>query len=164
MSIDYGIYVGPYVRCVTEQVEATKERRACTNVKCEKQLGGVGDYVFCPRCGSPVGLVPYVEKADAVDQWEVRESFNDELADPSGDGYLKWARENGAHLWVPNTITPWRDCHLEAHSDFNLVEITARQVSQELTAFATQFATEIGILHERYSRVTVHWGIIQDYS
>lgn len=156
MSIDYGTYVGPYVRCVVGQVDTQKERPQCT--KCGR--GYASPLGFCHDCGGKIDMVAHIEMDDAVDDWDVREHIQDRLATPSGDGYYTWKRENHAHLWVPNINSS--GYHLDTREDFNLVEIT----DIGTVAFELQFSGDIAYLRSQYGadNVTIHWGIIQDYS
>lgn len=163
MGIHYSTYVGPYVRCAVGVEEVVEQIRACTNPTCPDHKQHVSS-AFCRLCGSPVGDVPYRVVRDAVDDWEIREAINERLTTASGDGYFRWRRENHAHIWVPNVAAPWRDCRLEERADFNLVEIASEQVTEELAAFRRYFYPEIATLTERYGSISIHWGVIQDYS
>lgn len=168
MGIEYRTYVGPYVRCVVGTAEVEKSRRACLTQGCQNhQRDNAGrDSAFCSLCGSPIGLVPYTVVELAVDEWDVRDALNERLATPSGDGYSFWARDEYAHLWIPNVSTPGRDYSLDERADFALMEITPEQALEERAAFTVQFQPELTVLRATYGAdaVSIHWGIIQDYS
>lgn len=166
MSITYSTYVGPYVRCGVGQIERAETRRACTNVTCENHRRTIWapEALHCHCCGAPIGDVAYTVTVDAISDWDVRDALQDRLATPGGDGFIDWSREQGAHIWIPNIGDIGH--HLEEHADFNLAEITAVSMQEELDAFAVAFQLDLNLLRQIYGReaVSVHWGIIQDYS
>ena len=166
MSIDYRTYVGPYVRCAVGVVSVTKERRSCANPACPGHQEEIYRAQFCQRCGSPIGKVPYTKTKDAVDAWYVIEAIDQRLTDASGDGYSRWVEQERAHIYIANVGIEGRSYHLEENADFALAEITPNQLNDEMAAFAGQFADEIAKLREMYSTeaVSLHWGILQDYS
>jgi hypothetical protein len=165
MSIDYGIYVGPYARCIVRRVEAQRLHLTCPNAGCSK-YGSTLRTEFCDRCGARTESLPEFYTADAVDAWDVRERIDDRLRTPGGDGYMAWSREQGAHLWTPNIGMPGRDMHLDSRVDFALIDITPEQARDELTRFAAFFASELALFRELYgpNAVSGHWGIIQEYT
>lgn len=165
MSIDYGTYVGPYIECRVETVQVTKTRKACTNRACKNHERQVSGSAFCNLCGSPIGPVEYTEPEHAVDQWDLSDAINETLTSAHGDGYYRWNREQGIHLWKPNVDTGGRDYHLESQEDFALFEIAPDQPAAEVVAFEAQFAAELARFRVAYgdSAVRVKWGIIQDY-
>lgn len=165
MSIDYRTYVGPYVRCAVGTKEIQALRIACPNAECPNHTREMRT-PYCDRCGARVGSVEHTVTVDAVDVWDMREALNDTLATPSGDAYMRWAEANHAHLWISNVAVPMRDPHLESRVDFALFEITSTRVVAELDTFRRQFQNEILQLIAAYGgdAVTLHWGIVQDYS
>lgn len=165
MSIDYRTYVGPYVRCAvgTKQIQAL--RIACPNAECLNHTRGLRAS-YCDLCGARVGNIEHTVTVDAVDVWDMRETIDDALTTPSGDAYMRWVEAERAHLWIPNRAMPGRDPHLESHIDFALSEIMPTRVQAELGGFRRQFQNEILQLIAAYGgdAVTLHWGIVQDYS
>jgi hypothetical protein len=166
MSIDYGIYVGPYVECKVQSIEVTKTRKACTKRGCPNHEREISGSAFCNLCGSPIGAVEYVETEQAVDDWPLTEAINERLTTTHGDAYYTWGRKQGIHLWKANVSTGGRDYHLESREDFALYEIAPDQIGSEVAAFEQQFARELAIFREAYGAgaVRVAWGVIQDYS
>ena len=165
MSIDYGTYVGPYVRCAVGTKEIQALRIACPNPECLNYACELRT-PYCHLCGKQVGSVTHTVTVDAVDVWDMRETIDDALTTPSGDAYMHWAEASRAHLWIPNRAMPGRDPHLESRVDFALVAIEPGQIQAELDAFRRQFQHQILQLIAAYGVdvVTLHWGIIQDYS
>lgn len=164
MSIDYSTYVGPYVRCAVERVPVKNLKIACLNVACKNHERYHNGHTFCPVCGSKIGTVEHTEIEDAIDQWDVREEIDEALCNPGGDEYLRWIEANSAHLWMPNQAMPGRDPRLESREPFSLAEITAKQLDTEITQFQITFEDALRELKERYGNLTLHWGVIQDYS
>jgi len=165
MSISYGIYVGPYARCAVGTKEAQRLHITCPNAGCANHGKDVRSE-FCGRCGARVESLPQAYTDDMVDQWDIRERIDDRLRSPGGDGYMRWVDEHRAHLWIPNVGMPGRDMHLEAHEDFALYDFTPGLVQVETAQFGIFFGPELAILHGAYgaSAVSLHWGVIQDYS
>lgn len=113
---------------------------------------------FDGRCFNPP------RGSSASPSWDVREAIRERLATPNGDEYWRWSEEESVHLWMPNIGKIGH--HLHENADFNLQEITAEQLLQERAAFTVQFQQELAILREAYgaAAVSIHWGVIQDYS
>jgi hypothetical protein len=168
MSISYRTYVGPYVRCTVETIEVEKQRRACTNVACAMHKSNIWsiEAKHCHLCGSAIRDVTYLERGDAVNDWDVMEAVEERLSPAFGAAYAKWSVEHRAHIYVANVTTEGRDCHLEERQDFALVEITPLGIIEELTRFKVQFADELLTMRKMYgiSAVSLHWGVLQDYN
>lgn len=164
MSADYGTYVGPYARCAVARVPVTRLQIACPNKECPNHTKGLR-VPFCELCGSKVASLPHVELDFTVDQWDVQEDIHEALAQPGGDGYMRWSEANAAHLWKPNKQMPGRDPHLESREAFALFEIAAPQIAAEIAQFQVTFEDALTELRARYGAdaVTLHWGVIQDY-
>lgn len=167
MSITYNTYVGPYVRCAVEFKDVIDLKKGCVNAECPNhKLDRFVSGKFCMVCGSPIGDVPYTERKEAVDRWEVSEEIDQRFSDPGGDGYYRWVEENKAHLWLPNIDAGIpRNGHLESQEVFALADIQAADIQTETEQFTTFFAAELALLRSRYGEaaVSIHWGIIQHY-
>lgn len=165
MSFTYDTYVGPYVRCVAAREPVTRLMITCPTEGC-KNHGSHMRQPFCQLCGAKAASLPHVEMDFTVDQWSVQEDIDEALSHPGGDEYVRWSEANSAHLWMPNKQMPGRDPRLESREDFALFEITSKQVETEITQFQITFEDALTELRARYGApcVTLHWGIIQDYS
>jgi len=165
MSIDRGIYVGPYVECRVETVQVTKTRKACTNRTCQNHTRIISA-AFCGLCGSPVKPVEYVTPEHSVDQWAMVEAISERLSSASGDAYSEWSETHNLHLWKPNKHMEGREMHLDPHEDFRADPVTPEMVIQEMTLFTLQFSAELAKFQEVYGEtaVQVKWGVIQDYT
>jgi hypothetical protein len=165
MSFTYDTYVGAYARCAVERVPVTRLQITCPTDGCENHGKGMRQS-FCQLCGAKVASLPHVELDFAIDQWQVREDIDEVLVQPGGDEYVRWSEANAAHLWMPNQSMPGRDPHLDSREPFMLQEITAKQVETEILQFQITFEDVLTELRARYGAdaVTLHWGIIQDYS
>lgn len=166
MGIDYGIYAGPYVRCAVRLEPVTKLHISCPNVEC-KNHGDALRTPFCNLCGSKVATLKHIEMAEAVDTWDVSEAINERLATAHGDAYHgRWSQENHAHLWMPNKPLELVAGHLDAREAFALFTIEPRTIELELARFQGAFQDDLDYLRTVYGvdAVTLHWGIIQDYT
>lgn len=165
MSINYQTYVGPYVRCVVGTKEAQRLHVTCPNAGCVNYGTDVRT-PFCDRCGAKIASLPETYIDDAVDQGDLRDAIGERLINPSGDGYYFWRQVQHIHLWVPNISMPGRDPRLEEREDFALVEITPALIEEERAQFEAFFAAELAAFRKAYGEaaVTIHWGVIQDYS
>lgn len=115
----------------------------------------IGPYVRCV-----VGMV------EVMRQWDVIEEIGEQLTPAFGNAYHEWVGEHRAHIWVANVATLGRDYHLNNRVDFSLTEITPDMVRQEMALFEAQFAPALAVFRSRYGAgaVSLHWGIVRDYS
>lgn len=164
MSIDYRIYVGPYVRCTVDPVPVTKLRVSCNTPGC-KNNGKPMREPYCALCGKHVATQSYVELGQAIDEWDISEAINETLHSAHGDEYARWSVEHNAHLWMPNRPIDLAAGHLETPTDFALMNIGTNTVADEIMRFANTFPGEIAYLQEQYgmANVQILWGVIQDY-
>lgn len=162
MSFSYSTYVGPYAVCAVGRRTTTEAWRSCPNAGCPN-YGTHMPPGFCPHCGAPVDDTAFPVVVDAVDDDEVRKYIDERLATPSGDAYHDWARENSAHLWLPNVGDIGR--HLDSREAFGLHRIQPADIHNETHAFEGYFAAELAHLRTAYGEaaVSVRWGVIQDY-
>lgn len=166
MSIDYGIYAGPYARCKVSLVEVTKLQISCPNAQCKNHARGLRT-MYCDLCGSKVASVPHKEMDEAVDHWDVSEAINERLATAHGDQYHgRWLQENRTHLWMPNNPLELEAGHLNAREAFALFTIEPQTIADEMARFQSAFQDDLDYLRTVYGAdaVTIHWGIIQDYT
>lgn len=165
MSIDYGIYAGPYVCCVVRRVPVTKLHITCPNTEC-KNHGRDMRSAYCDLCGGKCATLSYVELEDAVDHWDVSEAIDERLSSASGDAYARWSEENRVHLWTPNKPIQLVAGHLDAREAFALHIIGPSTIEDEIARFKATFQKDIEYLESVYGAdaVSFHWGIIQDYT
>lgn len=163
MSITYSTYVGPYARCAVEKEPKTVLQITCPNTACANH-GKDMRQPFCGLCAAKVASLPHIELDFAIDHWDVSEEIGEALCGPHGDEYHRWSERESAHLWLPNKTMPGRDPHLEEREDFALFEIGEKQPAAEILQFQITFESELKTLRERYGNLSLHWGIIQDYS
>lgn len=166
MSINYHTYVGPYVRCRVNYIDAPSYQIGCPNTGCPRYARPSGGDKHCRYCGAVIERVPTTERRPTVDAWMLIDAIGNTLTNASGDAAAEWSEEHSAHLWKANEETERRGYHLETPEDFYICEITAEQIREELEAFSQQFVGELEIFRSHYGAdaVTIHWGIIQDYS
>jgi hypothetical protein len=152
MSIDYSIYIGPFVRCKVEKKEVEKERRTCPHKNCRNHDKRIST-AFCSFCGSKIEEVKYKEEADAVNWGEVSEKIKDTLVCP--------IHKNGEHIWIGNRIDD--QCHLsydptELESGYDVCQ----DWMSEVRSFVAFYVEEIRVLRQEYGEtdVVVLWGII----
>jgi len=165
MSIDYGIYVGPYVRCKVDQAPVTRLQITCPNDACKNHKQPMRK-PFCDLCGSKVATVPLTVMEDRIDTWDVREAIDERLCTASGDTYGRWSEENRTHLWKPNKQLGMVAGHLESREAFALFTIEPSVIGVEIARFQGAFSDDIEYLQTVYGAdaVSIEWGIIQDYS
>jgi hypothetical protein len=163
MSTTYSTYVGPYARCAVERVPVTRMQITCPTEGCKNHGEGMRR-PFCDLCGAKVASLPYIEMDFAIDHWDVSEEIDEALCNPGGDEYHRWTEANAAHLWIPNRSMPGRDPRLEEREAFALFEIEEKQLAAEILQFQVTFEDALAQVRERYGNLTLHWGIIQDYS
>lgn len=166
MTISYHTYIGPYVRCRVAYVDTPSYQVGCPNTNCPRYARPSSGDRHCRLCGAGIERVAITERRAAVDAWALVDVIGQTLTNASGDAVAGWSEEHGAHLWYANVETAGRDYHLNTPEDFFVCEIAAGQIQEEVAAFERQFAGELDIFRTHYGpdAVSVHWGIIQDYS
>lgn len=167
MGIDYTTNLGPYVECKTEMVDIEKTIRACTSWKCGLYEHRVSDTdtQFCIRCGSPIGLVPHIEKINKVDTEDVIDEMDDALMIPGGDDFYNWSEKYAVDLWLPNGYRPNEKVRIfsfDPMESIQYAEITHEMIDVEITEFNNQYSKSLDILRKHYGseKVTVKWGLI----
>lgn len=166
MGIDYSTYVGPYVECRFGNKETIENRRTCPNKLC-KQFGKEiyeNSTKFCDQCGSQIDVVEFHKTVEAVNNYELRMSFNEALVTPLGDGIYFWQKENNIHVWIPNQYLmcdEYPRVKVE-HRESSIQEIPIELPAAQIAAFKKQFAKELAVLSEAYGadKMTYKWGII----
>ena len=81
MGIDYNVYIGPYVLCQNEKVEAEEMMRTCPKKSCpgHKKRPHPHGSKFCTECGSKFDEVPVKVKTDRVESWELLEELENQI-------------------------------------------------------------------------------------
>lgn len=164
--MDYSMYVGPYAQCKVGTTTEEEPFLGCTNTKCINATRDLPTK-FCPDCGAPRGERIRMLTVDVVDDYDVGELLHNLLRTPSGDGYLAWSQQHHMHLWIINGSSRLeRDPALDLSAAFMLDTISAEIVAREMLAFADLYSLQLQKLRKVYGAdaVSLHWGIVQDYS
>jgi hypothetical protein len=156
MSIDYSIYIGPFVRCKVTKKEVERERRTCPNTNCHNHNRQIYAF-FCSVCGSKIGRVKYKEEEDVIDYDEVSKKIKHNL--------VCRINRDKEHIWIGNRIDD--QCHLsydptELESGYDVCQ----KWMSEVRSFVAFYVEEIRILRQEYGEtdVEVLWGVIHTAS
>lgn len=153
MSVDYHVYVGPYIQVYNPPKKTTEEYHGCNNHKCSKYQEH-NSAKFCAQCGEAITLLKKPTK-EPID-FDCYEEFDDKLTE----------------LFRENAVDGKPDCqffgpnqgkignHFYAY-DTTLIEINETIVIDQLNRLRTTFAKEIKRLEEVFGKqhVIVSWGI-----
>ena len=168
MSIDYTVYVGPYVKCMNPLVDIEEGYNACTNPVCKlykRELLGVGSVKgFCQGCGQPIGTLIRKKQKSKINPWEVRESINEQLANVCAES-AEWvelilADEAKFDIWIPN-VDRGNGEQFDPKSEYKYFDMTDHDIVGDIDAFKTNFVKEIQTLVEAYgdANVRIRWGV-----
>lgn len=165
MGIDYSTYIGPYVECRFGKKNDVDKYRCCPTKTCKSYHKKIwGDHPFCDQCGAKIELTEFPVVVGAVDEYEIRMSFDEALHTPMGDSLHFWQKENNVHIWMPNQ-------HLECeeyprikleHSESSIQEIDPNCPNGQIAAFRNQFKEELAVLESNYGKenMTFKWGVV----
>lgn len=167
MSIDYTTYLGPHIRCKTNNVPSTETIITCSNTACTMysiKLYGK-QKKFCEECGSLVKERPVENKIQNVNANDVQVNLlNETLFNVPGDSFHFWMRDNNVHIWLANRRTSeTRDFSFDySEQDIQYVPMTAELIVKEIEQFSSFYEKEIVLLQQEYGEenVDVQWGLI----
>lgn len=157
MSVDFNVYLGPYVRAIPKMKEQFRADRRCSSGECRIRAAQVGH--FCPACGKPM------ETYQRATGYMVPDYSG---ADPSAevDGalinwFMQTARASRVEIWFPNRNEQPRTFLIENYTNN---EIPFEQVEQfrkaELTWLNVEHGVHIEILRKHYITVELAWGLL----
>ena len=166
MGIDYSTYIGPYVECRFSNKDDIEKRRCCPKKDCKEYGKNLWDekQKFCNQCGEKITAVEFPVVVGAVDEYEIRMSFNEALHTPMGDELHFWQKENNIHIWMPNQYLKCEEyprIELE-HQQSSIRDIPVELPANQIEAFKIQFEKEIAVLESNYGKenMTFKWGVV----
>ena len=154
MSIDYTVYLGPFLRCkfATETVHRPETERACPRGH------SVGpDVKFCPECGACVSWKS-VEIHEQIDSFIVSQQIDDRLST------VPCMSSRNVHVWAPNAKP--MGCRRLSHDPTEGAVtqfISAVMVDEEMELFQSTYACDIEHLREVYLKCEIRWGLLIFY-
>lgn len=156
MSLSRSVYVGPYLRCRVEQIEASRDVRACHNPKCKSYQRERYDKAarFCGDCGGAITEQSVVDMEDRVNKGELTETIREAL-------HYATMPEGNLVCWLPNVDRgPPRRFGIE-HED-GCHSLTTSDIAAETAWFERAFAPEIATIRTAYGDECcgVIWGIV----
>jgi hypothetical protein len=157
MSIDYTVYIGPYVQCKVSKEKVNHEVRVCPNQSCEQsKLNFPPNVSFCPSCGSKVKSKTISKEHDSQHPYDIAREFNEDL----NNHYFE---EPGYHYFFQNSNIKWKGRKLQFDPEDEEFIQDFAEVSRELEihTFSQVFKEAIDILIKHYGagNVAIKWGI-----
>ncbi len=160
MTIDYSVYLGPYLMCEYTIVEAEEVRRQCSNKECDE----IGRRVisreinYCSSCGSSIINVKRPITIPSVDSWSIEDEIGQALHTVPTE-YIEL--DKPLHFWVPNLHRgALRKFWVNLISEQLVAEIDHKMVPSEKLWLVDAFRKEIAILQKRYKQCRIKWGLI----
>ncbi len=159
MTIDYSVYLGPYLECEYIIVEAWGFHKVCVNIFCYR----CNDVVtpvdrFCYACGEPLGSISKTIKKLSVDSWNVEDEIDCALHTVSTE-CIKL--DKPLHFWIPNLHRgAQRKFWVNPISEQLVAEIDHEMVLSEKLWLIDAFRKEIAILQKWYKQCKIKWGLI----
>jgi len=150
VGIDYGIYVGPYAKCLISKKADILRTRKCSNALCETKPI-IGE--FCSTCGSKVVNVDVPCEVDVQNRAKICALLYEALIS---------VKIEGCHVWYSNRLCNF-GTQIDSVRDFPLVEAFEKHVqADEVNAFESLFEKELNILREQYGAdaVFIQWGLV----
>lgn len=160
MSVDYHVYLGPYLQCEYVMAEGEQFRVTCSNPEC--RLCGMpygDDLLFCSVCGHPLITIAKVVEKPNVNCWELAEEI-DEVLMPVPLEYIKL--DDPFHIWIPNIKRNQpRKFRYNPHCDSCIVSLGDKSHDlAEILWFEKEFMEEIRVLKKHYKECLGQWGLI----
>ncbi len=158
MSVEFNIYLGPYIRATPKMKKQFRADRRCSSGFCKVAARQAGE--FCPGCGKAMetyqrdtgymvpdyaGVDPHVEVDDAlVSRFFLQKSTN----------------TSRVEIWLPNGSGP-RNFLIESYT---INEFPFEQVEHfrkaELVWLNVEHGVHIEILRQHYITVELAWGLL----
>jgi len=161
MSIDYSLYVGPYVKCAITIRPVKKMRRTCTRPSCEAYRDVVLKAKFCSACGCMVAdrKVVVEEKAE----FDPANDFHLNKTSPMDDYSGSWCSDNNCDLYIvdyynlPEKVNSWPEYEL-----LDVHELEIKDIQKQISDFVRFWEVEIKKLREVYGEenVRICWGFM----
>ncbi len=106
MSIDYEVYVGPYLECKIKQIPTTLNITSCVNHECSHyRVRLIGEQPpYCPHCGEEIGSYATSVMREEPDNSELYEDekFCEIFDFLHGDYIERVQNTRNIHVYVPN--------------------------------------------------------------
>lgn len=164
MSIDYEVYVGPYVECKTKTAKITVRNRGCTNPECVNfERPTVHD--FCPACGQQISMFEMEVEGETpdVDPLMEDDQFCAFLLPICNEGADSISRDRSVQIFTPNQVeAPGYLFDPKTDMDFREMEPETIQAEKTYVEGMEQMAR----LRDFYGdeNVEVKWGILNWWS
>jgi hypothetical protein len=168
VSVDYTVYVGPWVLCRCGRVlEAGGLRWCCVNPECIAcNAPALAEMRFCSLCGRTLtGRQDSDRERDALDPVELQERFDDALLLVRNGGQPDSpALRLGTHAWLPNVVRvgdPGRYAHLDPRQHSVALDLRALPALEQ-GWLQLEYAEQLAALHAAYGtgNVEVGWGVL----
>lgn len=159
MSVDFNVYLGPYVRATPKMKEQFRADRRCSSKECQVRAAQVGH--FCPACGKPMETYQRATGYMVADYGDVVPS--EEVDDSLISHFFLQTNAPTSHveIWLSNHRGQPREFVLE---NYSTNEIPFEQVEQfrkaELTWLNVEHGVHIEILRKHYITVELAWGLL----
>lgn len=166
MSLDYSVYVGPYVECKIGMKKSLKKTRVCPNTKCLIRNSNPNTK-FCPDCG--FGIVETTEEIEVeeVCLWDIREALHDTLIFPFGDSARDVMIKKRCHVYIPNvSYLEDRKHSFDPKYELRWSSFKPEDIDEEINLFLVRFKNEMLVLNKNYGaeNIEVKWGVVNDIS
>jgi len=172
MSVDYEVYVGPYLECKIKQVPATLNITSCVNHECPNyRVRLMGEQPpYCPHCGEAIGsYATHVEREepDSTNLYE-DDKFQEVFGFLRGDGADRLQNTRNVHIYIPNEPRA-PGFSFDPRGEFDIRELNPKSLVFDPALWKIQVdgTPAFKKLVEMYGgpeNVTFKWGVINTAS
>jgi hypothetical protein len=162
MSVDYRVYLGPYIEIKTKGLtrKVIYDHFACRNKTCKrlnKAIDSKVDQDYCAACGKPIKNHP----EEVEEEWFPLEMAAEEgiLNEVCPDGQDE-DEEGDTQLWFPR-LEIEREMSWSVKYDSVWEDMTDLDVKAEIAKVESECANALVVLERVYgSKPVIKWGII----
>jgi hypothetical protein len=159
MSVNYNVYIGPYIQAYNPAKPGFHEYYGCPSETCNKDKKKSADK-FCPKCGTAITLLKVPKKA------KVTFHVYDECDDRLNDLHVERRPLDKAdyEIFTPNVGKFGHQ--FTDRDDAQIIEFNETIMLAEVNRFKIEFSNEILKLEKAFGEkdVKVMWGVITYYS
>lgn len=172
MSVDYSVYVGPYLECKTKQVPTTLNITSCVNHECPNyRVRLMGEQPpYCPHCGDEIGSYATSvmrEEPDNTDLYE-DEKFQEIFDFLHGDVADRLQNTRNVHIYVPNEIRA-PGFTFDPRGEFDVRELNPKSLVYDPARWKAQVDgtsafKKLVQMYGGFENVVFKWGVINTAS
>lgn len=150
MSVSYNVFIGPYIKVYSPEIDTVEEYHTCPNVNCKNHKQDVAKG-FCPKCGTRI------ERTTRIIEEQVSFDYYDEL----GGNFNEITDYNNPSNY--NRIFT-SDIGVETFfdSDFEEIPMNETNLLSDINLLKTKYVKEISRIEEVFGKenVLILWGAI----